>query len=158
MDLEALKAAITDTIPWVKMSGLCMEIFEEGHVKLSVPAKNHMNHVGIVYAGTHFMLMEVSGAALFLATYGIERFLPINKGMNIRFLKPAFTDISCELRIERGEAREKLNPIEEKGRGEWVLDMTVSDTCGTIVSTSTCTYYLIPSQDPSILKIPSGTT
>jgi acyl-coenzyme A thioesterase PaaI-like protein len=158
MDLEVLKSAITDTIPWVKMSGLCMEIFEEGHVKLCVPAKNHMNHVGIVYAGTHFMLMEVAGAALFLATYGIERFLPINKGMNIRFLKPAFTDILCELRIERDEARKKLKPIEEKGRGEWILDMTVSDTRGVIVSTSTCTYYLIPSQDPSVLQNPSGTT
>jgi acyl-coenzyme A thioesterase PaaI-like protein len=158
MDIEALKTAITDTIPWVKMSGLCLDIFEEGHVKLSVPAINHMNHVGIVYAGTHFMLMEVAGAALFLATYGIERFLPINKGMDIRFLKPAFTDISCELRIEREDAREKLIPIEEKGRGEWILDMTVSDIRGVTVSTSTCTYYLIPSQDPSILKNPLSTT
>jgi acyl-coenzyme A thioesterase PaaI-like protein len=158
MDLEVLKSAITDTIPWVKMSGLYMDIFEEGHVKLSVPAKNHMNHVGIVYAGTHFMLMEVAGAALFLASYGVEKFLPINKGMNIRFLKPAFTDISCELRIERDEAREKLKPVEEKGRGEWILDMTVSDARGVIVSTSTCTYYLIPSQDPSVLQSSSGTT
>lgn len=150
MDLDALKTAITDTIGWVKMSGLCVDIFEEGHVKLSVPAKIHMNHVGIVYAGTHFMLMEVAGAALFLATYGIERFLPINKGMNIRFLKPSFTDISCELMIEREEALEKLRPIEEKGKGEWILDMAVSDTRGVIVSTSTCTYYLIPSKDLSI--------
>jgi hypothetical protein len=70
--------------------------------------------------------------------------------MNIRFLKPAFTDISCELMIEREEALEKLKPIEEKGRGEWILDMAVSDTRGVIVSTSTCTYFLIPSQDPSI--------
>jgi thioesterase domain-containing protein len=146
MDLEGLKTAITDTIPWVKMSGICVETFEEGHVKLCVPTMNHMNHVGIVYAGTHFMLMEVAGAALFLATYGIEKFLPINKGMNIRYLKPAMTDISCELRIDKQEAQEKLKPIEEKGKGEWILDMAVTDAHGTIVSTSTCTYYLIPSR------------
>ena len=66
MDPEELKTAITDTIAWVKMSGLRVETFEEGHVKLFVPAMIHMNHVGIVYAGTHFMLMEVAGAALFL--------------------------------------------------------------------------------------------
>lgn len=146
MDLETLKTAITDTIPWVKMSGLEVDIFEEGHVKLSVPAVNHMNHVGIVYAGTHFMLMEVAGAALFLATYGIDKFLPINKGMNIRFLKPATTDISCVLTLDKDEARKKMKPIEEKGRGEWILDMAVADVQGTIVSSSTCTYYLIPSQ------------
>ena len=145
MELGDLKKAITDTIPWVKMSGICVETFQEGHVKLCVPVENHLNHVGIVYAGTHFMLMEVAGAALFLATYGIEKYIPINKGMSIRFLKPATTDISCELRLDREEGLEKLKPVEEKGRGEWVLDMTVTDALGTIVSTSTCTYYLIPS-------------
>lgn len=145
MGPEELRKAVTDIIPWVKMSGIYVETFTEGHVKLSVPAMNHMNHVGIVYAGTHFMLMEVAGAALFLATYGIEKFLPINKKMSIRFLKPASTDISCELRMDREEAREKLKPVEEKGKGEWVLDMVVTDVHGTMVSTSTCTYYLIPS-------------
>jgi acyl-coenzyme A thioesterase PaaI-like protein len=146
MDLDFLKTAITDTIPWVKMSGLRVDVFHEGQVRLCVPAENHMNHVGIVYAGTHFMLMEVAGAALFLATYGIKKFMPINKGMDIRFLKPATTDISCTLEIGREEAREKIKPIEEKGRGEWILDMAVMDTQGTVVSTSTCTYYLIPSK------------
>src|SRR5512137_1898585 len=100
MELGDLRKAITDTIPWVKMSGICVETFQEGHVKLFVPVTNHLNHVGIIYAGTHFMLMEVAGAALFLATYGIEKYIPINKGMSIRFLKPATTDIFCELRLD----------------------------------------------------------
>jgi hypothetical protein len=92
------------------------------------------------------MLMEVAGAALFLATYGMEKFLPVNKGMSIRFLKPAMTNITCELVMDREKACEKLKPVEEKGKGEWILDMAVTDTHGTVVSTSTCTYYLIPSR------------
>jgi acyl-coenzyme A thioesterase PaaI-like protein len=145
MDPEDLKAAILDAVPWVKMSGVSIDLFSQGHVKLSVPSTNHLNHVGIMYAGTHFMLMEVAGAALFLATYGTDKFLPINKGMNIRFLKPAFTGISCELRMDALGAREKIKPIEEKGKGEWVLDMTVTDANGITVSSSTCTYFIIPS-------------
>jgi hypothetical protein len=145
MDLKDLKSAITDAVPWVKMSGVSIDIFTNGHVKLSVPSANHLNHVGIIYAGTHFMLMEVAGAALFLATYGMDKFLPINKGMSIRFLKPATTDIFCELRIDSADAREKLKPIEERGKGEWILDMAVTDINGTTVSTSSCTYYIIPS-------------
>lgn len=145
MTREDMISAITDTIPWVKMSGITVETFEDTHVKLLVPAANHMNHVGIVYAGTHFMLMEVAGAALFISLYGVERFIPINKGMSIRFHRPAMTDIACELRMSREEAQEKLKPIEEKGKGEWVLDMTVTDANGTVVSSSTCTYYIIPS-------------
>jgi len=145
MDPEELKAAILNAVPWVKMSGITIDLFTEGHVKLSVPAANHLNHVGIMYAGTHFMLMEVAGAALFLATYGANKFLPINKGMGIRFLKPAFTGISCEINMDAVDAREKIRPIEEKGKGEWVLDMSVTDANGITVSSSTCTYYIIPS-------------
>jgi thioesterase domain-containing protein len=145
MNRDEMISVITSTIPWVKMSGIRVDVFEDGHVKLVVPAANHMNHVGIIYAGTHFMLMEVAGAALFLTLYGVEKFIPINKGMSIRFLKPATTDITCELSMGRQEAQEKLKPVEERGKGEWVLDMTVTDAGGTTVSSSTCTYYLIPS-------------
>lgn len=144
MDLNALRSAITDTIPWVKDSGLCVDIFEQGHVKLSVPAARHLNHVGIVYAGTHFMLMEVAGAALFMATYGIERFVPVNKGMSIRFMKPALTDISCELSLSSEEAAARMAPVIERGKGDWILEMSVTDVNGTTVSNSSCNYYLIP--------------
>jgi acyl-coenzyme A thioesterase PaaI-like protein len=141
---DFLRSVITDTIPWVKDSGLRVDVFETGHVKLSVPVARHLNHVGIVYAGTHFMLMEVAGAALFMATYGIDRFVPVNKGMSIRFVKPGLTDISCELLLSPGEAQARLAPVIERSRGDWILDMSVTDTNGTVVSTSTCNYFIIP--------------
>lgn len=145
MDWDSMRRAFTDTIPWIKMSGLSVDIFEQRHVKLSVPVQGlHLNHVGLVYAGTSFMLMEVSGAALFVSAYGVERFVPINKAMTIRFVKPASTDIACELVISEQEAADMLKPIEERGKGEWVLDMAVRDANGTVVATSTCTYYIIP--------------
>jgi acyl-coenzyme A thioesterase PaaI-like protein len=145
MDWDSMRTAFTDTIPWIKMSGLKVDIFEERHVKLSVPVQGlHLNHVGLVYAGTSFMLMEVAGAALFVSAYGVERFIPVNKGMTIRYVKPATSDIACELNIGIEEAQAKLKPIEERGKGEWVLEMAVTDTSGTVVATSICTYYIIP--------------
>ena len=144
MDVSSFRKALTDMIPWVKESGLRVDIFEERHVRLSVPKEKHLNHVGIIYAGTHFMLMEIAGAALFLATYGVKPFVPVNKGMSIRYLKPAATDISCDLTISAEEAQAKMEPIEARGKGEWVLDMSAIDENGTTVSTSTCTYYLLP--------------
>jgi acyl-coenzyme A thioesterase PaaI-like protein len=145
MNMDELKSALTDTIPWVKSSGLKVDIFEKGHILLSVPVNpQHINHVGIVYAGTYFMLMEVAGAALFLATYGVESYIPINKAMNIRFLKPSSTDISCELSLPQETADEMIAPIMEKGKGDWILDMATADSSGKTVSESTCTYYIIP--------------
>ena len=139
-----LRTIITETVPWIKDSGLHVEVLEVGHVKLTVPVARHLNHVGIVYAGTLFMLMEVAGAALFMATYGIERFVPLNKGMNIRFLKPCLTDITCELFLGPQEAEARLAPVIERGKGDWFLDMSVTDMNGTVVSTSTCNYFIIP--------------
>ena len=83
-DVSTFRTALTDMIPWVKASGLRVDVFEERHVRLSVPKDKHLNHVGIIYAGSHFMLMEIAGAALFLATYGMRPFVPVNKGMSIR--------------------------------------------------------------------------
>jgi acyl-coenzyme A thioesterase PaaI-like protein len=66
MDIEELKTALPDTIPWVKMSGFRIDLFKKCLVRLSVPAKpQHMNHVGMVYAGIYFIFMEVVGVALF---------------------------------------------------------------------------------------------
>lgn len=142
MDSAALKAMIEGTIPWVRDSGLQAELLEERHVILRLPKDRHLNHVGIVYAGSLFMLMEVSGAALFACTYPLGKYIPINREMTIRFVHMGLTDIRCELSISEERALEMIRPIDEKGKGEWVLDMDCRDTDGNVVATSTCHYYI----------------
>jgi acyl-coenzyme A thioesterase PaaI-like protein len=142
MDHSALKPMIEGTIPWVKDSGLSTEVLEERHVVLRLPKDRHLNHVGIVYAGSLFMLMEIAGAALFACTYPLGKYIPINKGMDIRFLNMGVTDILCELSISEEKAKAMIGPIDEKGKGEWVLEMDCRDTEGKIIATSVCHYYV----------------
>ena len=142
MDYSALKAFIEESIPWVKAGGLTAELLEERHIILKIPKERHVNHVGTVYAGSTFMLMEIAGAALAASTYGLGRFIPLNKEMTIRYKKPATTDIFCELTISEEEAAEKIKPIEEKGKGIWPLEMEAKDETGVVVATSSCNYYL----------------
>ncbi len=144
MEYSELERLITDTIPWVKDSGLRVDLMAKNHIRLTVPPEKHLNHVGIVYAGTHFMLMEVAGAALYFATYGLNNLVPVNKHMEISYLKPAFGDISCELSLDEETARAMMAPVEQRGRGDWILDMAVTDTSGVTVSKARCNYYLIP--------------
>ena len=63
-------------------------------------------------------------------------------GMDIQFLNMGVTDILCELSIPEEEAKEMLRPIDEKGKGEWVLEMDCRDTEGTIIAKSVCHYYI----------------
>ena len=142
MDYRELKPMIEGTIPWVQDSGLSAEVLEERHVVLRLPKDRHLNHVGIVYAGSLFMLMEIAGAALFACTYPLGQYIPINKGMDIQFLNMGVTDILCELSITEEKAKEMLQPIDEKGKGEWVLEMDCRDTEGTTIAKSVCHYYV----------------
>lgn len=142
MDYSTLKPMVEATIPWVKDSGLSAEVLEERHVVLRLPKDRHLNHVGIVYAGSLFMLMEIAGAALFACTYPFGKYVPINKQMEIKFLNMGVTDILCELAITEERAREMILPIDEKGKGEWVLEMDCRDTEGTVIARAVCHYYV----------------
>ena len=142
MDDAALRTLLEETIPWVKDSGLRAEVLEERHVVLRLPKDRHLNHVGIVYAGSLFMLMEMAGAALFGCTYPLGTYVPINKEMRIQFLQMGFTDVLCDLSISEEKAAEMILPIDEKGKGPWVLEMECRDTEGNVLATSVCHYYI----------------
>ena len=142
MDYSTLKPMIEGTIPWVQDSGLSAEVLEERHVVLRLPKDRHLNHVGIVYAGSLFMLMEISGASLFACTYPLGKYIPINRAMDIRFLNMGVTDVICELSISEEKAKEMIRPIDEKGKGEWVLEMDCRDMEGNIIASSVCQYYI----------------
>jgi len=138
----SLKPAVEETVPWVKTSGLTAEILEERHVVLRLPKEGHLNHVGIVYAGSLFMLMEIAGATLFGCTYDFGKYIPVNKEMQIKFVKMGITDIVCDLTISKEKAAEMIQPIDERGKGEWILEMDCRDTEGNVVATSVCHYYI----------------
>ncbi len=139
-----MPAMFTEGIPWVKEGGLTLVEAWDNHVKLMIPREKHLNHVGIIYAGSLFMLMEVAGAALMAVTYPGMGYVPINKGMSIEFKKPGTTDMFCDLTLTQEKADEMIKPIEEseKKKGDWVLEMEATDANGQVCATSVCTYYL----------------
>ena len=57
-------------INYMNMAGIQPVTVEERHVVTRLPANYmHMNHVGIVYAGSYFVFAEASGATLIKCTY-----------------------------------------------------------------------------------------
>lgn len=142
MDCGMLKGMIEGATPWVSQSGLTAEVLEPRHVLLRLPGERHLNQVGHVYSGALFTLMEMAGAALLACSYPFGKYIPINKGMEIQFLSPAVTDVLCELSLSEEEANEMRRPIDEKGKGEWVLGMDCRDTEGALIAKAVCTYYV----------------
>ena len=123
--------------PFINMANMQAEVVEERHVKLRLPVEGlHMNHVGIAYAGSEFIM----------ATYGTDEFVPILKGVDIKFVKPGTKDLRVDIALTAEEAEEKIAPVRERGRGDYFLDIPVYDVDGLLVAQMNFNYYALPAQ------------
>ena len=140
-------------IKWLALSGAYTEIVEERHIKLILPVKDlHMNHVNIVYAGSMFAFAEMGGYALFLSTHGFDKYVPVIKSSQIRYLKPTRNNLIIDIRLSEDEAAEKIKPIEERGRGDYFLTIPVKDIDGAEVAIAEMNYYLLPYTNTMMMK------
>ncbi|WP_375740496.1 YiiD C-terminal domain-containing protein [Pseudomonas boanensis] len=142
MPVELIRQLTEEQIAFVHRSGLKAEVLEPGHVRLRMPLKGNQNHIGTMYAGALFTLAEIPGGALFLTSFDSRRFYPIVKEMNLRFLRPASSDIHVEARL----AVEEVACIQEQagaqGKAEYVLELALLDEAGGVVAQSQGLYQL----------------
>lgn len=134
--------------PFINMANMQAEVVEERHVKLRLPVEGlHMNHVGIAYAGSEFILAEIAGGTLFMATYGTDEFVPILKGVDIKFVKPGTKDLQVDIALTEEEAEEKIG-----ARSASAVAATTSwtspvyDVDGLLVAQMNFNYYALPAQ------------
>lgn len=133
--------------PYVNNAGLVAELVEERHVRIVLPlTEKHRNHVGIAYAGSEFVLAEIAGGTLFMATYGTDEFVPILKSVECKYLKPGTKDLVVEIALSKEEAEEKIKAVKERGRGDYFLDVPVVDSDGEEVALMSFNYYALPAQ------------
>lgn len=145
--IDNLKAGFKHSpIEYVNMAGVEPEVMEERHVRLALPAQAiHMNHVGTMYAGSMFILAEIAGAQLFMCTYGND-YVPILKSVEMAYMKPAAGDVHIDISIDEATAEEKIAPVAERGKGDYFLDVPLTDDAGNQVALAKFNYYVF-SQD-----------
>ena len=106
--------------PFVNMAQLQAEAVEERHVRLRLPvAERHLNH---------------------------DEFVPILKGVELRFLKPGTKDLVVDLSLTEEEAEQKIAPVRERGRGDYFLEIPVFDVDGEQVAQMDFNYYALPAK------------
>ena len=144
---EYAKEAITHgKIQYLNDAGLAPELFEERHVVCRLPVNPvHMNHVGIAYAGSFFIVAEATGASLIKCTYG-KKYVAIIKNATLDYLRPAKTDLVVDLSMTEEEAKERIAYVEEHGKGQYPLDIPVKDAEGNLCANVHITYYLMPNK------------
>lgn len=75
---EGVKDGVTKgKIEYINIAGISPEVAELRHVKFRLPAsKMHMNHVGMVYAGSYFVFSRQPAQAL-LSAHTVPPMFPL---------------------------------------------------------------------------------
>lgn len=139
---EMARVFTEEKIDFVKRSGLKAELLEPGHVRLRMPLQGNQNHIGSMYAGALFTLAEIPGGALFLTSFDVQRFYPVIKEINLRFRRPASSDILVEASLNADEIRRIEDEAERLGKAEYRLELQLCDASGEVVAQSNALYQL----------------
>lgn len=142
LPVEMARLFTEEKIDFVKRSGLKAEVLEPGRVCLRMPLQGNQNHIGSMYAGALFTLAEIPGGALFLTSFDAQRFYPLIKEMNLRFRRPASSDILIEATLSAEEIERIQNEAEREGKAEYLLELQLRDTQGEVVAESRGLYQL----------------
>ncbi len=142
MDLEVAKRALETGITFVANCGLQVLELRRGYVKCLVPFDRNGNHVGTMYAGALFTVAEIPGGALFLSSFDTRRYFPIVAALDMKFLKPAKTDVTIEITLSDDQIAAITKEADANGKATFTLDGEIKDANGVVVATSHGIYQL----------------
>jgi len=142
MDLDVAKRALETGITFVKNCGLRVIELRRGYVKCLVPFEGNGNHVGTMYAGALFTVAEIPGGALFLSSFDTRRYFPIVAALDMKFLKPAKSDVTIEIALSEDRIAAISAEADANGKAVFTLDGEIKDVDGTVVATSHGVYQL----------------
>lgn len=131
---KALALYIESGIEGIRRTGLKVIALRERYVKLLMPLEGNVNHIGMMYAGSIFVIGEVMGGAIFGASFDLQKYYPIVKEVQINFRRPALTDITVELELSAAKAADILNQMHQQGKADFTLELVLADASGEVVS------------------------
>ncbi|MFN8125069.1 MAG: YiiD C-terminal domain-containing protein [Candidatus Nanopelagicales bacterium] len=135
-------AVIRQAIPMLGHLGLEVLSMEPGRMTLRVPFAGNQNHVGTMYAGALFAIAEVPGGAIAVQLFDPTIYYPVIRSMTVDYRRPATTDVTVDAHIDAADADRIRAEADANGKADFVMNLEVTDTGGTVVMTSRGEYQL----------------
>lgn len=133
---------VHQSVPAVGRLGVVVVAIAPGEVTLRVPLEGNANHMGTMYAGALFALVELPGGLIPLAVLDPGRYVPIVTGIEIQFVAAARSDVTLVARMEPEDLRALAARAEAEGQAEFSLALEGQDATGRTVVTSRADYLL----------------
>ena len=141
--VSSIGVEIVLAIKAIARTGLVFDHVSTNEVVLRMPLEGNANHNGILYAGSLFSLAECAAGALFLNRYGDDVIRPVCSSVNIRFRRPATSDVSLKLVISDAEFDDLESQVIDEGKAIVKFEEALEDTNGEIVSIAEVNYVLL---------------
>ena len=135
-----VNAMFEDRIPVIHRLGIRIVEVRDGLIVGTAPLAGNLNYQGSMYAGTLFGLGEALGAVVFAANFDLSRFTATVKDVQIRYRRPAMTDVRAEASLAASTVARLKREADNAGKAEFVLDAELTDTAGVLVATTHGTY------------------
>ena len=132
------------SVPILEAMGIRVVEVRAGFACAELPPGPNTNHFGVAYAGSLFSVAEMLGGLLTLATFDLDGelagFVPLVKESTIRFRRPALGVVRAEASLSEQEVARVRESALATGKGEFVLEATLTDAGGEVVASTVGTY------------------
>jgi thioesterase domain-containing protein len=141
--VEDINRFVARAVPRIAELGIRVVELSPHRAVSRAPLATNGNHLGAMYAGTLFGMAEMLGGALMFASADFEKYLPVVKDLQIRYRRPARSDITAVATLDAETLARITTEARESGRSEYRVDATLTDTEGNVVATTQGTYQLL---------------
>ncbi len=144
--VEAVQAV--GSVPILAAMGIRVVDLRPGFAAADLPPEPNVNHFGVTYAGSLFSVAEMLGGLLSLATFDLDDggelagCVPLVKESTIRFRRPALGVVRATASLSDAEVARVRADALASGKGEFVLEATLTDAAGEVVASTVGTYQL----------------
>ena len=142
--LRVEAAQAVGSVPILEAMGIHVVEVRPGFAAADLPPEPNVNHFGVTYAGSLFSVAEMLGGLLALTTFDFEGelagFVPLVKESTIRFRRPALGVVRASGSLSDEEVARVRREALATGKGEFVLEATLTDEQGEVVASTVGTY------------------
>ncbi len=127
----------------IRRTGLRFDQVDRNEIAATMPLAGNDNHNGIMYAGSLFSLAECAAGVLFMNRFDSAAIAPICANVNIRFRRPASSDVSLTLGISDEQFEQLEKDVLENGKASISFEENLLDSQGEVVSIADVKYVLM---------------
>ena len=141
--VEDANRYVAHAVPRIADLGIRVVELSPDRAVSHAPLGPNGNHLGSMYAGTLFGMAEMLGGAILFPSVDFAAYLPTVKELSIRYRRPACSDITAVATLDAETLSRIRTEASERGRSEYRVDATLTDTSGNVVATTQGTYQLL---------------